>query len=505
MRWLSLLIGLSSVLGCTGTPDPIIDGFDFDLNLNLAGDTELLDDIDLLEIAVFSPDAGPLYYSWEWFDAGSALQMEDVPRGEGIVFEVRGLSGGEEIAHGESDPVTLPDQTEVWVLFHRHGALLEVDQDTPYPRLGHKVVAVDGGVVVIGGETGDGFAPISKLTRSEQAGFQLVDVAEAPETAGFAAARIRSGAREGQILIAGGAERFTGFEQLSESLEMHDAFYIWDPASETYSVQDGLLANPRYLGAATALGDAGGAGRVVLTGGAQEWDFLQSSLNLNVAVETLDPATAETDTRSIGEIHWLHSAVAWGPDITVACGGFGSEAGGAVLEDCCDTYSAVEDTWTDNDDVLQHARAGLAAVVLPDDSGDRILVIGGTSEEVAGIPDIDDTGAALDVAEIIESTSGTLQSTQLVSMVHPRVYPFAAWLPDQEKVLVCGGHDGTILRQDCEFFDPSTDTFSIAEGLELPQGVDLLQGAVLDDGSVLMVGGHAGNYDAADFAVLYLP
>jgi len=493
------------LVGCTGTPDPIIDGFDFDLNLNLAGDTDLLGEIDLLEIAVFSPDTGPLYYSWEWFDADSALEMEDVPRGEDIVFEVRGLSEGVEIASGESAPVTLPDEEEVWILFHRHGALLEVDQATPYPRVGHQVVAVDGGVVVIGGDTGDGFAPISTLSRTDHAGFELTDVAEAPPVAGFAAARILAGSRQGQVLIAGGGEYLTGFSGLSGQYEISDAYSIWDPSAEQYTLEDGVLSGPRYLGAASALGDAGGDGQVVLTGGALQWDSLQMTLSLNTDVETVDAASGEVASKAIGEIHWLHAAVTWGPDITVACGGFGSDMGGAVLEDCCDTYSAVENTWTDNDDVLQQARAGLAGVVLPDDSGDRILLIGGTSEEVSGIPDLDSTGGALANAEIVESVGGTFESTHLIAMVHPRVFPFAVWLPDEEKVLVCGGHDGTILRQDCEFFDPDTNTFSIAEGIELPQGVDLLQGAVLDDGSVLMVGGHAGNYEAADFAVLYLP
>ena len=255
MSRLSLLFGVMCAVGCTSTPDPIIDGFDFDLNLNLAGDNDLLDEIDMLEIAVFSPDAGPLYYSWEWFDADSALEMEDVPRGEEIVFEVRGLAGGMEIAGGVSEPVTLPDESEVWVLFHRHGAVLEVDQATPYPRMGHQVVAVDGGVVVIGGETGDGFAPISKLARTEQAGFELIDVGEAPALSGFTASRIQAGGAAGQILLAGGADTLADFEGIS------DAFSVWDPSSETYVVEDGELSEPRFLGAATSLGDAGGGGK----------------------------------------------------------------------------------------------------------------------------------------------------------------------------------------------------------------------------------------------------
>ena len=474
-------------------------GFGFDLNLNLAGDEDLLDEMDLLEIGVFSQAWGPTYYSWEWFDVESALVIEDLPPGEGYVFEARGLADGVEIASGKSESIDLPGTEEVWVLFHRHGAFLELDPDGDVPRIGHEVVAVDDGAVVIGGETGDGYAPISRLIRTENAGYALEEVGLAPQFSGFTASRILTGSRAGQIFIAGGAESISDFVGIT------DAYSIWDPATDSYTVEDGTLAEARFLGSATPLGDAGGDGKIVLLGGALSYEEIQHQVSFSFYLEVIDPATGESSQASMADIRWLHPAVRWGPDITVTCGGFGTDGGDIALDDSCDTYSPVEDTWTDNDGVLQQARAGHSAVIVPGDEGEVILLIGGSSAVPDGIPEIDDTDQVLGTAEIIESVGGTFESTELIDMVHPRTFPFAAWVPQQERVLVCGGHDGTIYRQDCEYFDPDSHSFEIAEGLTLPQGVGLLEGAVLDDGSILLVGGNAGGYEPADFAVLYLP
>jgi len=502
-RILALAAAVPLLVSC-GPPDPVYVGFELTLNLNLAGDGDLLDDLEVLEVAVFSPDEGPLYYSWDWFDAESALVMEDIPRGDGVVFEVRGLIGGDEVAAGTSEPMTLPPEDgdgEVWVLFHRHGTFLPLEGGSDYPRLGHRVIAVEGGAAVIGGETGDGYAPISRLVRTEHAGYALESWATAPELSGFAAARLLAGDFAGQVFIAGGATSVADFEGISSE------YSIWDPVSGEYTVDGEPLTQGMMGGEAVALGEAGGDGRVVLVGGASSYNTLTSEVSFRDNIELVDPAEGEIETEEVGEWRWYHTAVLWGPDITVVCGGYNHPPWEDIMpQDSCDTYTAVSNTWADGDGALQHGRAGHGAAVLPGTDGDRILLVGGTERTDEFVPHIESSNEdVLADAEIVESVGGSFSTTRVVDMIHPRVFPLVLRIPDQEKVLVCGGHDGGIYRADCEYFDEDTETFAIAEGLELPMGVNFLSGAVLDDGSILIVGGNAGAYEPADLAVLYLP
>jgi len=216
------------------------------------------------------------------------------------------------------------------------------------------------------------------------------------------------------------------------------------------------------------------------------------------------------ETITVLNNRWLHTAVAWGPDVTVFCGGYDTTMFALEPQHGCDSYTASDNNYTRDDEVLQIGRAGHASTVIPGHNGDRILVVGGTASEfeyvpsVCGLPDAVD--GVLGTAEIIEQVEGAFVSNEgLIDMVHPRLMPLVLRLPDQGQVLVCGGYDGSIYRNDCEIFDEATATFSVADGLTLPQPVNALQGAVLDDGSVLLVGGHGGACEPVDQAVLYFP
>ena len=507
LRVLPWVVALSLV-SCQGQAEPeiIYDPFDVTLHLNLAGDDTLIDDIDTLRVTLHYANGKEEISSWDWFDSDSALVMEEIERGESVVFLVEGFVGTELMASGQSEPVDVPGEEEaieVWVLFRRHGAFLQLDGGSGDPRMGHAVFAIDGGAVVVGGETGDGYAPISRLSNTATGGYTLEPVDDPPSVSGFGATLIREGDRAGQILIAGGAETYSDFVGIT------DLYHIWDPVTGAYTVQNENLLSARFMGSATALGDAGGDGKIVFVGGVEEYENITGSINFSNKVESLDPVSGVMETITVLNNRWLHSAVAWGPDVTVFCGGYDTGLSNLYAQDGCDSYTASDNTYTRGDGVLQEGRAGHGAAVIPGHNGDRILVVGGTDSEHTFVPSVCElpveADSIVDTAEILEQVDGEFVSTDLVEMVHPRLMPLVLRLPDEGKVLICGGYDGSIYRNDCEFFNEAEATFTIADGLVLPQPVNAMQGAVLDDGSVLLVGGHKGGCEAANQAVLYTP
>ena len=518
-RMLPLMIGLS-FLACQGELEPeiIYDSFDVTLHLNLAGDDNLIDDLDTLRVTLHYTNGKEEISSWDWFDSDSALVMEEIERGESVVFLAEGLVGTEIVASGQSEPVDVPgegDALEVWILFRRHGAFLQLEGGSGEPRMGHAVFAVDGGAVVVGGETGDGYASISQLAFSEEGGFTLEDVAPAPGVSGFGATKIRTGEHEGQLLFAGGADSYSDFDGLS------DLYHVWDPVSGEYTAQNENMLSYRFMGTATALGDAGGDGKIVFVGGIDEYEDITGSISFSRTVESLDPVSGVMESVTVLSNRWLHSAVSWGPDVTVFCGGYDTTMFGLEPSTGCSSYTASDNNYSRAADAMVQGRAGHGATVIPGHNGDRILVVGGTTTEfdyvptVCDLPDLIDE--VLDTVEIIEQVSGEFVSTDgdsnpvteandLIQMNHPRLMPLVLRLPDENRVLVCGGYDGSIYRNDCEFFiEGDSPYFTVAEGLELPLAVSNLQGAVLDDGSVLLVGGHKGGCEAANQAVLYTP
>ncbi len=477
-----------------------VETFDFTLHLNLAGDELLLTDLDSLTVTVEAPGEEQVQQSWDAFDTSATLEVPEVPRGSDIVIRVDGVvaegTAYEQTAGGQTAPLELPEMEEAWVLFHRHPALVRLEGGSDHPRLGHKVFAADGGAVVVGGEDGDGYAPISKLVATERQGYALEEVDQGPGHSGFAATVIRGGDLEGQILIAGGntsVDAFTG---------VTDSYHVWDPVEEEYSHEDETLDEARYGALAVGLSD-GSDGRVSLVGGLYDATFL--SVEFTEWVQTLDPDTDDMETAHLGRMAWLHSATVWGPDIVLVCGGYERHPfEGYVASDNCDLVFPSSGEVTEGHDALTQGRVAHRTVPIGVD-GDELLVIGGSGLTQSSVPALDVTDGALDTAEVVAKEGDVFSSTELLSMVHPRIHPVAIRLPDEGRVLVCGGHDGTSLRADCEFYDEATGDFVEAIGLTLPTPVYMAEGAALADGTALIVGGDLGGIEPADLAVIYLP
>lgn len=497
MKRAALWLLLSTpVLGCTSPEET----FEFTLHLNVAGDDLLLSDLDALSVEIDVPDGQSVQQEWDPFDSEATLEVPEVPRGEGIIIRLEGVvargTAEQQLASGESAPLDLPEMEEAWVLFHRHPALVRLEGGADEPRLGHKVFAVEGGAVVVGGETGDGYAPISQLVRTERSGYVLEEVDAGPEHSGFSAALIRGGELEGQIFIAGGAtsvDTFTG---------VTDEYHVWDPIEGEYTVEGEQLDEPRYGAVAAALSDASD-GAVSLVGGIYHSTFL--STDFTDWVQTVDPDGGDTELANLNRKAWMHGANTWGPDTVVVCGGYVSTPfDGYVASDRCDQVFPGSGDVTTEFELLQQGRAAHRTVNIGPDL-DELLLVGGTGETLSSTPPLDVTDGALDTAEIVSHDGSSFQSSALISMVHPRIHPLVLRLPDEGRVLVCGGHDGISLRADCEFYDEASGEFSEAIGLTLPSPVFLAEGAALDDGTALIVGGDLGGTEPADMAVIYLP
>ncbi len=476
-----------------------VETFDFTLHLNLAGDELLLADLDTLSVEIDVPDGSTVTQQWDPFDASDQLEVPEVPRGEDIVIRIAGVvaqgTAQEQVASGATAPLILPDQDEAWVLFHRHPALVKLEGGADEPRLGHKVFAVPDGAVVVGGESGDGYAPISGLVRTERQGYALERLDSGPEHSGFAAAVIRGGDLEGQILIAGGntsVDTFTG---------VGDRYHVWDPEDQEYTHENESLDEARYGAVAAALSDASD-GKVSLVGGIYSATFL--NVQFTDWVQTLDPDTDDIELANLNRIAWLHSATVWGPDTVLACGGYERHPWeGYEASDRCDQIFPSSGDVTPGYGVLHQGRAAHRAVSLGE-TGEELLLVGGTGLTQSSVPDLDVTDGALDTAEVVFNDASSFTS-DLVSMIHPRIHPMVVRLPDENRVLICGGHDGISLRSDCEFYDEDSGEFTEAIGLSLPVPLFQAEGAALADGSALIVGGDLGGSEPADMAVIYLP
>lgn len=496
----ALAILLTLLAGC---PAPE-EGFELTLRLNIAGDEALLDDLDTIEIDLFYTDGSQHQESWDYFDLDSLLSIEEVPRGEDVVFRVRGMAdtgdGMEELAVGESAAAQLPGTDEVWVLFHRHGALLELESGGDVPRMGHAVVAIGDEAYVIGGEVGDGeYAPISRLVRTDRQGFALEDVSSGPPRSGFSTAVFPAGPRSGQVLVAGGGDGLEWFDGIQ------DNYGVWDPESGEYTEVNLPLVSGRFRAPAVAVTDPNGDGHVVIVGGSTEGSGNQV-LFTNL-LETVHSGSEETENLTVGGIRWGAALVSWGPTETViSCGGWDDIVDSHLDPgDGCDEYYVASHTHTRHDEALQQPRGGHAAVVVEVNDLSKILLIGGAEDEMTfeQLPMLEELQSPLATAELVDPAHQ--YATELIEMAYPRVRPLALRLPEERRVLVCGGHDGTGLRSDCEVFDELSRTFALSDQLALPVPANEVQGAVLEDGSALIVGGNAGGYVPASFALIYLP
>ena len=489
------MICLAVVFGCSGetTPpgdDDTVEDPSFKFHLNVVEDEELLGELDRLEITLSYPD-DQVFLEFGEGDIVETYSMPNLPAGSDVVFTVRGLAGGEEVAVGDGPPCEIGEGLECWALIHRHGAFVPLD-GTHYHRIGHAVIAVEGGAVVAGGMGVGEFAPLCDLRRRDNGRYYLSERSEDVLASRMAVSKISGGELDGQVFMGGGEMSATGEGDLS------DQYWVWNPATESFSVSAGQLASPRYFGRSVALDD----GAVVLTGGIAE--FTMDTVYLSNLVEEVTPP-GNGSGATAAEISWLHETVAVGGDQAVTCGGVVISPTGTSVGTWtgCIVYNAGSGAASTAQGILDVARAGYDAVAIGDDAS-RVLLVGGFSGSQEFLPYTDADLPILDTAEIL-SFDGPPQSVATIQMVHPRAFPVAVRLSGSQQVLVCGGRDDVGVRSDCEMFDEATETFAEVEGLQLPTAAQSIVAAELWDGSVLFVGGDRGTTSAAAIGVIYYP
>lgn len=505
LSWGVLLACTVVLWGCEqrGVVAPFTEGDDdddsaepeattFTLHLNLAGDDGILDELDSLVVGVIYRDLDPIGHTLTGNGIRDAIDLGSLPGGQAY-FDLKGFVGDDEIAVGDSATMIIPSSGlgDAWALLHRHDMFVPLEGDG-FKLLGHQVVAVDGGAVVVGGENGQGYGGLCQLIRSETGGYELDERTEDPQASGLTAARIEGGDLDGQVFIAGGVN-----DIIAPGYVRND-FRVWDPAADDLSVSTGILGEARHGAQSLGVGD----GKVIVTGGITE--YTDSTIYFTVQVEALEPAGGTASMAQADEVHWWHHTLPTDGG-AMTCGGFiiDEMMGEMVTTSACEAYSAATNQASTFYNVLDQERAGYGAAVIGDQE-DSLLLIGGTVANLPTVPWPDDVTMALDTAEIIEPGNPP-QSVATISMVHPRAYPAAVRFPDQHRVLVCGGHDGGMLRRDCEWFDEITETFSVAEGLELPVAASVVEAVWLGDGSALFVGGNGGFATPAEIGVIYFP
>ncbi len=465
----------------------------YTLHLNLAGDDELLDELETVIVGVDYSSDDPLGFQFEGGEIRDELDL-GILTGGYAVFELRGLVGDEEIAVGDSATIEISGDGvgDSWALLHRHDVFVPLEGDG-FTRLGHQLVATGSGAVVVGGETPMGYGPLSHLVRSETAGYMLDEMHDDPQASGLTAARIEGGDLDGQVFIAGGVN-----DIIAPGFVRND-YRVWDPVDGEFTITSGVLTEARHNPHSLAVGD----GKVIITGGITE--YTEATIYFTVQVEAIAPDGGSSTMTQTDEVHWWHKTLPTGGGAALTCGGFiiDEMMGEMVTDDSCEAYDTVGNQAMTYYNILDQPRAGYGATVIGA-SDDELLLIGGTVMNLPTVPWPDDVTMALDTAEII-NPGAPPESVATLPMVQPRAYPAVARFAGQHKVLICGGHDGGMLRRDCEWYDEINETFTTAENLELPVAASVVEAVVLEDGSALFIGGNGGFATPAEVGVIYFP
>lgn len=330
---------------------------------------------------------------------------------------------------------------------------------------------------------------------------------------------------DGKVLVVGGSDPDFSVPSpgTSHSSRGEDYIYLFDPASETWSVaQTGStvshLSEGRWYPTAVALGD----GRVAVFSGRREfghtafhWPDLVSK-----KVDLLDPpgyaATALSGADKAlpiypglhlapnGRIYYTHTT--WGLEFPTPTNTQSIEI----------TSGATSASWTDHAGVhpTQSRREEGMSVLLPPANDGKIMVFGGSEAQTsAGLPYLPNGGnpAFNKIAAASDTTSSDILDTNGPTwtkgpkLLEPRINGHGVILPNR-KVLIFGGHDkfkwlpspqsNPSLRS--ELIDPSPPP--PATGPTTEPMADLnhprmyhAAAVLLPDGSVLVAGGADPN------------
>lgn len=124
---------------------------------------------------------------------------------------------------------------------------------------------------------------------------------------------------------------------------------------------------------------------------------------------------------------------------------------------------------------MSQPRANHTATLLPD--GD-VLLAGGRAF----------TGEAVSTADLLDERTGAIRPTSS-TLVHGRESHEATLLPDG-RVLLVGGQNYDTMPRPAELYDPSTDQFTMTDGLAV--GRITFTSTLLPNGNVLVAGGFTG-------------
>jgi hypothetical protein len=243
----------------------------------------------------------------------------------------------------------------------------------------------------------------------------------------------------GRVLIAGGGEQ-PGVLNLAE---------IYLPSQGTFVVTAGAMVEPRKDHTATRLKD----GRVLLAGG-------DNGLSALVSAEIFDPKTRSfSATGSMFAPRTFHTATLLPNGVVVVIGGspaaippVGNQFSGPVgALSSAEFFAPKPGEFVGNPGALNSPRTEHTATLLQD--GKSILVVGG----------VDDRGAVLDSAEILNATTGGFRSAAGSMSTVRRNH--AATLLKDGKVLITGGLDNTgTLLNSAEIYDPQRQKFFRTKG-----------------------------------------
>lgn len=251
------------------------------------------------------------------------------------------------------------------------------------------------------------------------------------------------------------------------------------------------LMTARAFHQATQLGgDRFAADRRILVSGGGDGDFLAPGAT--ASTELRDPLTDSViagPTMAVARV--FHQAVRLADGRVLICGG---ADGGGVATASVEIFDPVSGQMTATGPMLE-ARVGHAATLLDDG---RVLVTGGLATyQNALVNALAVFGSARDTAEIYDPVTGTWSATASV-MTSPRSGHAQILMPDG-RVLLTGGIAGSMnvigfgiptATATCEWFDPTSGTFSSAPAIAPARAFHRL--TRLGSGELLLTGG-AGN------------
>ncbi|HTB85856.1 MAG TPA: kelch repeat-containing protein [Candidatus Sulfotelmatobacter sp.] len=262
----------------------------------------------------------------------------------------------------------------------------------------------------------------------------------------------------GLVLVSGG-ENNSGWLASCE---------LYNPATGTWT-NTGSLTTARAIHTATLLPN----GMVLVSGG---------STNGNVPLpltscELYNPATGTwTNTGSLVNARYAHTATLLPNSLVLASGGWGV-GNGAVPLTSCELYNPATGTWT-NTGSLTNARYAHTATLLPNGMD---LVSGGYNGKVR-----------LTSCELYNPATGIWTNTG--SLNAARSNHTATRLPNG-LVLVAGGYGNAPLTS-CELYNPTNGTWTTAGSLNTARAVHTA--TLLPSGLVLVSGGY--NYSSGYLA-----